>query len=232
MVCRVPGLMCLVVTVMLFQTVPAAPPVVIATENANSIGKYHIYEVTLAHTGTYGNPWEDVNVTATFTAPNGRSDTINGFYYDANTWKVRFAPTDIGSWTWTIAFSNTETTTLTGDLACVASTRKGFLKRHPTNPFRIVYADGSLFGGSGLGDCMYIGSQNSIPSEPLLWSMDWTTSRSTTTFLTAFGAPGAQFNMFRWSTNNCSFNLASQISTAGNTYLNLEGKSLDLNITG
>ncbi len=211
-----------------FHPALAAPPLVTATENADSVGKYHVYEVTLAHTGVYANPWENVDVVARFASPSGRIDTISGFYYDADTWKVRFAPTEPGKWTWTLAFSNTETTTLTGDLVCVASTRRGFLRPHPKNPFRIVYADGSLFGGSGLGDCVYIGSQNGIPTEPLLWTMDWTSSRSTTTFFQAFGSPGARFNMFRWSTNNCSFNLGAQISTAGNTYLNLEGKSLDL----
>jgi hypothetical protein len=217
-----------ILSVLVFRAAFAASPAVTVTENANSIGRYGIYEVALAHTGTYANPWENVNITARFTAPTGRIDTISGFYYDANTWKVRFAPTDIGNWTWTIDFNNGESTVLTGDLTCVASTRKGFLKRHPTNPFRIIYSDGSLFAGVGLGDCVYIGPSNGVPNEPLLWSMNWTASRSTTTYLNAYGAPGAGFIMFRWSTNNCSFNLASQISASGNTYLNLEGKSLDL----
>jgi hypothetical protein len=221
-------LMCLGVAV-LIQMVPAASPAVTATENANAIGKYKLYEVTLAHTGTYSNPWENVNITAKFTAPTGRIDTISGFYYDVNTWKVRFAPTDIGNWTWTLDFDNgSGVTTLTGDLICVASTQKGFLKHHPTNPYRIVYADGSLFAGVGIGDCVYIGSQNGMPSEPLIWNMDWTTSHSTTTYLTAYGTPGAGFNMFRWSTNNCSFNLIDQFSPNGNTYKLIEGKSLDL----
>src|SRR5579872_1042284 len=55
--------------------------------------------------GTVANPWEDVNIAATFTATNSnRTYTVNGFYEGGvnsgtpNDWKVRFAPPIVDNW--------------------------------------------------------------------------------------------------------------------------------------
>lgn len=47
---------------------------------------------------SYGDPFLDVDVTATFTGPNGEVLTRPAFWDGGNTWKVRFAPTAPGKW--------------------------------------------------------------------------------------------------------------------------------------
>ena len=46
-----------------------------------------VFEVAITYpTSGLSNPWEDVTVTATFTAPSGAVATIHGFYYDVDTY--------------------------------------------------------------------------------------------------------------------------------------------------
>ena len=70
----------------------AATPVVTVTQNASSVGRYDMYELTLTNAAIYANPWEDVLISAVFTAPSAKTYSVGGFYYDVNTWKLRFAP--------------------------------------------------------------------------------------------------------------------------------------------
>ena len=70
--------------------VDAAAPAVGVAQNASSVGRYDLYELTLTNSDSYSNPWEDVAITAVFTAPSARKYTVGGFYFDTGTWKVRF----------------------------------------------------------------------------------------------------------------------------------------------
>jgi hypothetical protein len=47
------------------------------------------------------NPYTDVAVTATFEHESGDTHEIPGFWDGGDAWKVRFAPTKSGEWTWT-----------------------------------------------------------------------------------------------------------------------------------
>lgn len=69
-----------------------ASPAITVSANGNSIGRYNVYELTLTGpSASYNNPWDNVKISAVFTGPSGKS-TVGGFYYNVNTWKVRFAP--------------------------------------------------------------------------------------------------------------------------------------------
>jgi len=46
----------------------------------------------------YPEPFTDVTVRATFTAPSGATHTIEAFYDGDHTWKVRFNPNEPGAW--------------------------------------------------------------------------------------------------------------------------------------
>ena len=49
--------------------------------SSGSLGKYEIYELTITHnSGGYGNPWENVIIESTFTAPSNKKLFIGGFY--------------------------------------------------------------------------------------------------------------------------------------------------------
>ena len=90
------------------RTAAGAPPVA----NSNTIGLYDIYELTVTTSDSaFANPWEDAVINADFKSPTNKTSRIGGFYYDKNTFKVRFAPREAGNWTWTLTFPGVGTYT-------------------------------------------------------------------------------------------------------------------------
>lgn len=200
--------------------------------NADSIGVNNVYELTINHPKTYNNNWEDVTVKVVFNGPIAIN--ISGFFFTDHVWKVRFAPPQTGTWTYTLVFSTpTDSYTATGSLVVIPSDTKGFLRQHPKDPFRLIYPDGTLFNGLGMEDCVLDYNGNGTPLDDFGFDGDFRTatyagSRTTLkTYMTAYGATGAGFNLFRWTTDNCSFRLYNTITTTGNTYLVNEGLSGD-----
>ena len=199
------------------------------TADADTVGVNKVFELTIVHPADYPNNWEDVSVKVTFNGPV--SITVNGFYFDQHTWKVRFACPQTGVWAYAINFVTPNNTyNATGTMQCTPSDAKGFLTRHPNNPFRLVYPDGSLFNGLGIEDCVLDYNGNGTPLDDWgfggrLRSGDYTGSRTDmATYFAAYGKNGARFNLFRWTTDNCSFKLYDKITTEGNQYLVPEGK--------
>jgi hypothetical protein len=203
-----------------------------AAINSGTVPRYQVAEVTIGHDSTvYSNVWEGPNVNVTFTSPSGKSFVVGGFFYSANTWKARFAPSETGSWSWSVSWTDSEgTQTAQGTFTCTSSAERGWLRRHPTNPFRVVYEDGTLFSGIGIIDCFndFDGSGSPFDDD---WGLDGGTrpahtgegrTTSLENYLTAY--QGAGFNLFRWSVDNCSFKLWNVISPAGNSYLETQGR--------
>lgn len=82
---------------------------------------FGLYEISF-QMGTYANPYDPavIDVYAVFTAPDGRTMKVNGFYYEgyrfeeykgyeksqaearSNGWRVRFTPDQQGSWRFTL----------------------------------------------------------------------------------------------------------------------------------
>ncbi|WP_432970460.1 DUF4038 domain-containing protein [Dactylosporangium sp. CA-233914] len=110
-------------------------------------------EVALHSTVSYADPYRDVDVTATFSGPNGQRLTMPGFWDGANTWRVRFAPPTPGRWQYTTRSTDATNTGLddhhgtilahryAGDLAIY---RHGFLRTSPNGRY-MTYADGTPF---------------------------------------------------------------------------------------
>lgn len=55
-------------------------------------------ELTFTSTVRYHHPDADVSVTVTFTAPDGTTLIVPGFWDGGDTWRARFAPTQLGQW--------------------------------------------------------------------------------------------------------------------------------------
>jgi len=199
------------------------------TQNTDSIGRFDVYELTIQHPLSYSNNWEDVSITTVFSGPQIMN--IGGFFYNTNVWKVRFAPPQTGNWTYAITFTTpSDTYTATGNFTCVTSDTKGFLQQHPGNPFRLIYPDGTLFNGIGIGDCINDWDNNGTPHDN--WGLDGDfrpvgqhegTDTILDIYMNAYGVNGAGFNLFRWSIDNCAFNLYNTITTSSNTYLVQQG---------
>src|SRR5579859_4144990 len=77
-----------------------------ASASSASVARWDFIELTFPGPST-GNPFLDVHLTATFRNQN-RALTVEGFYDGDGTYKARFMPDEMGSWTWTTASNAAE----------------------------------------------------------------------------------------------------------------------------
>jgi hypothetical protein len=89
------------------------------------VERWDTHEIELRASGRYGNPFTDVEVTATFThAPSGRTLTVDGFHDGGSTWRVRFMPTETGEWRWETRSADRGLTGRTGVVTCARQKKK------------------------------------------------------------------------------------------------------------
>jgi hypothetical protein len=216
-----------------FMAQTHASPAITISQNSGSIGRYDIYELTLTgSSASYANPWDDVKISTVFTGPSGQF-TVGGFYYDVNTWKVRFAPEAVGSWTWSLTFSAPDGTYSTnGSFTVSNSSNSGFLRVNPTYT-RHFYTEGDnkVFYPIGFNDCVGVGWPDTALSSTLAFGMDGTTildysvpgvhytaSNTTLVPLNAYFRTYSQQgkdNYFRAGPGNCAFNLYDALNVNG-----------------
>src|SRR6476620_5093510 len=108
----------------------------------NQPATIHVWECAelsfFAH-GTYANPFRDVEFQAEFRGPVGRLLVVPGFCAGEQCWKIRFAPTAPGTWSWRTSCSAPTDTGLHGQNGSLEalpwsqaeiaanSTRRGFV---------------------------------------------------------------------------------------------------------
>ena len=118
-----------------------------------TVEQWRVAEIPLTSLVTYANPFQNVDVTATFTGPGGEVITRPAFWDGGVNWKIRFAPTRIGTWTYSISCNDTTNTGLSnqaGTVQAVAYTgnlpiyKKGFLKISDNKRY-MVYDDETPF---------------------------------------------------------------------------------------
>ncbi|RPI19438.1 MAG: DUF4038 domain-containing protein [Acidobacteria bacterium] len=103
---------------------------------------------------SYSEPlYEVASLTTIFQSPSGRTKKIQAFWDGADTWKVRFAPDEVGLWTYRTECSDQQNTGLhgqTGSFTVTAATSplafysKGTLTR-PPGRYHLAHADGTPF---------------------------------------------------------------------------------------
>ena len=206
----------------------SAAPVVTVTQNSASVGRYDIYELTMTNLATYANPWEDPVITAVFTAPSGTTNTVGGFYFATNTWKLRFAPRETGAWTWSLSYTDSSGMfQTTGGFTCTNSANSGFLRINPVNPYCFItegnsntfYAHGQNLGmpnnGGGTSVSLTNLSQHSFATDGY--------GQPTTIDQYLGNASRSGFNMLREMNNQDGF---YQIDTTGGVFnVNGTGKN-------
>ena len=113
------------------------------------VGQYEKFELTYPYSGNYSNPNDPiiVDVEAVFTAPSGNMQTVPGFYFQDYTrsgniqqqiltpdgspvWKVRYAPQELGDYTYTVTLKDTTgiKTLGSGSFTVVSSNNPGFIR--------------------------------------------------------------------------------------------------------
>ena len=236
---------------------PQAPQNALTVEarvNSETIPRYDVFEVTFRHDHDYTDPFHDVTIEATLTAPGGQTYAVGGFFYGSSeppdirasepdargrrnvqyiyakrdVWKARFAPGEVGAWTYSYTFANAagERTTGEGAFTCVQgrAPNRGFLRQDPRNPYRWVYEDGSPYYPIGLQDCWGDGEgsgsalatcsmegpyrtdrQNrpELPPGAIFRSGPSMNPQNGDVYFRTFGQCG--FNLYRFSQQNCSY---------------------------
>lgn len=140
------------------------------TNTRNAIPKWGRFERRFTGSGTYANPFQDVQLTVTFTSPSGEERHVNGFWDGRDTWRVRFSPDETGTWSYTTR-SNPNDSGLHGQdgtLECGASAGSTRFEQHgpiglSNNRRYLVHADGTPF--LWLGDTAWNGPLRATPSE-------------------------------------------------------------------
>jgi len=155
------------------------------TQNTKALPPYEVFEITFQHEQQYDNPFFDVTIEVTFTSPSGKQAKVGGFFYGslegpkievtappgggrrqvkyvfgkADTWKARFAPAELGRWTYSYLFANVsgQQATGSGSFRCVKdrAVHHGFVRQDPDNPFRWVFDDGTPYFPIGLEDGVF-----------------------------------------------------------------------------
>jgi len=150
--------------------VTVAPPFTasaLSGEGGFTVERWRMRELTFTAQGTYADPFGEVTLDVKFTGPNNTVLVMPGFWDGGGTWRVRFAPTLVGVWTYETVCSNTSDAGLhgvAGTFKCVYYTgeleiyKRGFVKTMPGLRY-FVYDDGTPF--FWLGD-----THATMPKEP------------------------------------------------------------------
>jgi hypothetical protein len=95
---------------------------------------YGLYETSVNNDRHYDNPFTSVTLEAKFTAPSGRMVKYWGFYDGLTLWRQRFMPDELGTWFFSLSFSDGAPGTV-GSFECVEQgALPGPWKQNPDNP--------------------------------------------------------------------------------------------------
>ncbi|MBC7510150.1 MAG: DUF4038 domain-containing protein [Ferruginibacter sp.] len=136
--------------------------VFVFAQSNHNVEQWTSAEMKLTSTKTYANPFDEVEISATFTGPDGTTISRPAFWDGGNTWKIRFAPTATGDWKMTTTCTdntNTGLNNISQTIKCIPYSghleiyKHGFLKISDNKRY-FVYADGTPF--FYLGDTHWI----------------------------------------------------------------------------
>jgi hypothetical protein len=79
-----------------------------------TVEQWNRVDVTLRSARSYPHPDTDVGIRATFTSADGSTIELPGFWDGGEVWKVRFAPTQLGRWTYVVTATDASDSGLHG----------------------------------------------------------------------------------------------------------------------
>jgi len=175
------------------------------SQSRQNVGSHQIIELTITHDDEwYTNPWKEVQVQTDFVHQSGDKITIQGFYYDRDTWKVRFNPPEKGEWEWNLQVKLPDKIfTHSGKFKSETDTHTAFLKISEQNPRRLTLDNGEIFNGLGIQDAIKDYNHNGTPLDD--WAIGDGSDKiiDVQTYLATHDAKGG-FNLFRFGLNNAS----------------------------
>ncbi|MBI4624293.1 MAG: DUF5060 domain-containing protein [Verrucomicrobia bacterium] len=106
--------------------------------------RWDVHEVAFDAADSYANPFMDVSLSATFTHQrSGARLTVDGFHDGGSKWRIRFMPTQLGTWRWTTKSTDRGLDGKTGAVECVAPTKPHLHGPLQTSGLHFVHVDGT-----------------------------------------------------------------------------------------
>jgi hypothetical protein len=146
--------------------IPVIPPVISeVTLDRAELPRYESLEITLQTDAQFSNPYDarEVRLQALFTAPDGTTMDVPGFWDGENAWRVRFTPWQEGNWSYALTITDlrAESLPVEGSFTVTSSDLHGWLQVgswvDPENsPRYLVTHDGMPFYGVGHCDPLNI----------------------------------------------------------------------------
>ena len=165
---------------------------------------------------------------------NRQRQQVSYHFDKQDLWKARFAPSEPGRWKYAFVFRNAQGQEARGEgsFTCIKGRKPnpGFVRRHPENQFRFVFDDGSPYFPIGLQDCWGDNSGTGsvldqcsmegpfradlkeppeLPPGPMFVRGPANNPQNADVYLRYFSQCG--FNLYRYSQQNCSFPLNSDL---------------------
>lgn len=110
---------------------------------AARVERFTPHEVSFSAAGNYGNPYTDLTPDAVVTEPDGRTVRRVPLFWDGvATWRFRFAPDKVGTWTWAVKSVDAGLGGKRGSFECVASARRGSFQPLASAPLHFQYQNG------------------------------------------------------------------------------------------
>jgi len=134
------------------------------TASGKSIERFEAVELTVDFEADYQDFFDrtQVDLLGTFFAPSGKRYEVHGFVYGIDeaatkpTWKIRFAPTEIGLWRYdvTVKDAGGTTTSQTYELLCRRrASHRGFIRVSKADPRYFEFDDGTFYYPVGQNVC-------------------------------------------------------------------------------
>jgi len=105
------------------------------------VGQWERFELRLERQRTYADPYRDVMLDVCYTAPDGREIAFWGFYDGGSTWRARFMPDQVGTWSYSASFSDDQSDRR-GAFECIPSDVPGMISSDEDNPIWFGYKGG------------------------------------------------------------------------------------------
>ncbi|HKJ37887.1 MAG TPA: DUF5060 domain-containing protein [Anaerolineales bacterium] len=153
-------------TVVALPTVQVDLPEILSVKlDKAEVPKYESVEITLAVDAIYSNPYDvrEVSLDGIFTSPDGTQMKAPGFWDGVDSWRIRFTPSRVGTWSYSISVTdaNGESSSAEGDFTVTASDLHGWIIPGDSfdsaySPHYLVHHDGTPFYGVGYCEALNI----------------------------------------------------------------------------
>ena len=113
------------------------------------VPKWSVYELTLTASDQTADPYRETNLVGVFNGPNDQSVVVNGFWDGGRTFRIRFAPTVEGTWTFMTVSSDAELGGHMGSITCTppAPGAHGFVRGPSARSSSWTFDDGTSATG-------------------------------------------------------------------------------------